>query len=350
MWIFLLMYFSKLDRKLFFGLLLLYAFWWLGRGRLTRNYKDEQTAVDLVIPKTTENKEDIIASISRSPKFGRSGWLLDRAVIKYRLSTAENAFVQMNETYQKLLNFLEKEELKGVMNKTHVYSKTFSSTPWTVSDCIKALKTAEQFEGGFSNQFIYILGGTLVIAAESTNQYCKDAIKKKKRLTYDWMSDLTAAGNSRFTWKLAQLGGSIKNLPKSLFKLFPSAITYGSPIDLHGRMGLKEAPTTAFGASATIMKVLRMCEVMGFEDEYEYTLAALCVAYHWSDKHLSGETERHSLIETLQGLYAYTKGDPLEGKRTLQAFYNTLPQSNYDNPKSNISITPISKVQKSKNE
>lgn len=84
-----------------------------------------------------------------------------------------------------------------------------------------------------------------------------------------------------------------------------------------------------FGASATIMKVLKFCETIGLNQE-ERMFVGYSVALHWLDKYLNDDSwirggvltpDRHSLLEALQGMYAYIDGDPTGAAKALVQMY-----------------------------
>lgn len=270
-----------------------------------------------------------------SPK----GWQIDRAVIE-RLILVAPEFRNNLELAAGLL--ASKLASNPLANKYNNYSSTFGSGPLDVygnrtpKQALEAFKR-EFAQHGMSNTAIYILGGMFIISAEAEKNYggrTERAYRALPPLTRgrDRMADNTDQGMSRFMWKFTVMVSNpryILDLPKG----FMRAIATKSPP--HGRIIDGNTtlinPTTKFGSSATIMKVMKLCEVLGLSKE-QCMCVALAVLQHWSDKHLSGRSDRHSLIEGLHGALTYIGHGEDYANQFLASEVREIGQFFYQNP------------------
>ncbi|ATB37168.1 hypothetical protein CYFUS_002589 [Cystobacter fuscus] len=188
----------------------------------------------------------------------------------------------------------------------------------------------------WTNQAICTLGGTFIICAEAYKGEVKTAFQGKKKQE-PRMKSGTVAETSRLTWKMGQLflnpgTASIANFLNAVFARI-------NPWDKHAIVTYKEkeyyAPTTMFGASATIMKVMNLCEALGLSDEQK-VFVGYSVAMHWIDKYLNDNSwflggmftpDRHSLIEALQGMYAHIENDPRKAAAVLVEMYEKADEA-----------------------
>lgn len=182
----------------------------------------------------------------------------------------------------------------------------------------------------WTNQAICTLGGTFIICAEAYKHAVKSALQGKNQKELR-MASGTAAETSRLTWKLGQL--VLNTGTVSIASFLKSVSARINPWDQHAIVKYKDgeyyAPTTMFGASATIMKVMNLCEALDLGPD-EKMIVGYSVALHWIDKYLNDNSwflggtftpDRHSLIEALQGMYAHIEKDPRKAADALVSMY-----------------------------
>lgn len=202
-----------------------------------------------------------------------------------------------------------------------------SHTPKTALALLK--KVSSDYES-WTNQAICTLGGTFIICAEAYKKDVKTALQEKN-LKEPRMESGTAAETSRLTWKLGQV--VLRTGTVSIASFLKSVSARLNPKDQHALIQYKDgeyyAPTTMFGASATIMKVMNLCEALNLDND-EKMVVGYSVALHWIDKYLNDNSwflggtftpDRHSLIEALQGMYAHIEKDPLRAAEVLVEMY-----------------------------
>ncbi|NOK08760.1 hypothetical protein [Corallococcus exercitus] len=218
----------------------------------------------------------------------------------------------------------------AVIDDAHQWSHTPKS----------ALALLNKVSGGYRNwddKALCTLGGTFVVCGEAYKAPVKARIEKEKGKKEPRMKSGTVAETSRLTWKLGQV---VLNFGWRSFDAFLRALFARiNPLDQHAviqyRQGAYYAPTTMFGASATIMKVMNLCEALDLSDD-DKEFVGYCVALHWIDKYLNDNSwfnggwatpDRHSLIEALQGMYAHINDDPTKAARELALMYEQADEA-----------------------
>lgn len=275
------------------------------------------------------------------------GWQIDRAVLERLILVAPDFRNNLELAAGLLASQLESNPLA---NKYNNYSSTFGSGlidvfgNRTPHEALQAFKK-EFSRHGLSNKAIYILGGMFIVSAEAEKNFGNRTVQilrqRGQRWGNEWMRDNTDQGMSRFMWKFTVM----MSRPKYLLDLpsgFKRAIATKSPP--HGRVldgnTAIISPTTKFGSSATIMKVMKLCEALGLNQE-QCMCVALAVLQHWSDKHLNGRSERHSLIEGLQGALTYIGHGEDYANRYLAAEIREIGNFFYNNPQyAFVSVNP----------
>jgi hypothetical protein len=260
-------------------------------------------------------------------------WTWDRIALDATLKkSVEKTSASLTKAYESLDEHIKKHPATGF----HPYSGTLavldsSRMRHTPTQALALVTTSLGKDKVWSNQAICMLGGTFVICAESYKKEVKNHFEQTKMQEPRMMSG-TDAELSRFTWKIGQFATTLK-FPTGFADFLRSALQRISPWDRHAVVEYQKkdyyAPTTMFGASATIMKVLKLCEAIGLNDE-ERMFVGYSVALHWIDKYLNDDSwsrggmftpDRHSLIEALQGMYAYIDGNPKEAAKALVKMY-----------------------------
>lgn len=261
-------------------------------------------------------------------------WTWDRIALE---TTLQADMVKSADALTKasgaLSKWIDEKAFKSSMNP---YSGTLavvdqehrtSHTPRTALALLNKVYSKSQ---SWDNRAICTLGGTFIICAEAYKHDVKGALQQKK-LKEPRMESGTAAETSRLTWKLGQI--VLNTGTVSISSFLKSVAARINPWDQHAIIKYKDgkyyAPTTMFGASATIMKVLNLCEALDLSPD-EKMIVGYSVALHWIDKYLNdsgwflGGTftpDRHSLIEALQGMYAHIEKDPRRAADALVAMY-----------------------------
>ncbi|NBD13075.1 hypothetical protein [Corallococcus silvisoli] len=260
-------------------------------------------------------------------------WTWDRIALDTQLKkSVETTSTALTKAYTVLEDYIDKHPT----SKIHPYSGTLavfdsSKRTHTPDQAFALVKKNVGLEMGWTDQAICLLGGSFIICAESykddIRKHFKENNKKEQRMKSKTNEEL-----SRFTWKVGQLATTF-SFPTGVGDFIHSALIRISPWDRHAvvKYGEKDyyAPTTMFGASATIMKVLKFCETLGL-DQNERMFVGYSVAMHWLDKYLNDASwirggiltpDRHSLLEALQGMYAYIDGDPTGAAKALVQMY-----------------------------
>ncbi|NNC18081.1 hypothetical protein HJC22_20420 [Corallococcus exiguus] len=267
-------------------------------------------------------------------------WTWDQIALDTRLQKVmEKASGSLTRASEALSDLIDKA-LPG--SSINPYSGTLavvdashakSHTPKT------ALALLNKVSGGYkgwTNQAICTLGGTFIISADAYKGEVKSRLKLKSK-TEPRMKSGTVAETSRLTWKMGQLFLSpgtpaVMNFLKALFARI-------NPWDKHAVIQYQGdayyAPTTMFGASATIMKVMNLCEALDLSSE-DKEFVGYCVAMHWLDKYLNDSSwflggaftpDRHSLIEALQGMYAHIEDNPTKAAEVLAKMYEEADEA-----------------------
>ncbi|WP_375760585.1 hypothetical protein [Corallococcus exercitus] len=260
-------------------------------------------------------------------------WTWDKIALD---ATLKKSVEKTNQALTKAYTALEKELKDNPKSGFHPYSGTlavFDPTQLrhTPKQAFTLLQKSLGQEMAWSNQAICLLGGTFVICAESYKGDIKSFFKHEGREEPRMLAK-TDAELSRFTWKLGQFATTLK-FPTGFADFIHSVLRRVSPWDRHAVVRYQDqdyyAPTTMFGASATIMKVLKFCEYLKL-DEDEKMFVGYSVALHWLDKYLNDDSwirggvftpDRHSLLEALQGMYAYLGTDPSGAAKALITMY-----------------------------
>lgn len=260
-------------------------------------------------------------------------WTWDRIALDTKL---QNSMETTSQALTKAFKRLEDYSTRPADADHHPYSGTLavfdsSRRTHTPLQALELVRKSRGQEVGWSNQAICALGGTFVICAESYKKAIKTHFEKEK-MPEPRMMAKTDAELSRFTWKIGQFFMTLK-FPTGFKDFLHSVARRLDPRDRHAIVNYREqtyyAPTTMFGASATIMKVLKLCEALGL-DEQEKMCVGYSVALHWIDKYLNDNSwirggfltpDRHSLLEALQGMYAYIESDPTKAATELVKMY-----------------------------
>ncbi|WP_152622705.1 hypothetical protein [Archangium violaceum] len=267
-------------------------------------------------------------------------WTWDRIALDTTLKKS------VEKTSTSLTNALEKLDTYASQHSSsghHPYSGTLavfdsSKMRHTPAQALSLVSnTLARSSNAWTDQAICMLGGTFVICAESYKKDIKKHFdennKKEPR-----MASGTDAELSRFTWKIGQFATTLR-FPTGLADFLHSVLRRINPWDRHAVVKYRDedyyAPTTMFGASATIMKVLKLCEAIGLSDE-DKMFVGYSVALHWIDKYLNDDSwirggvltpDRHSLLEALQGMYAYIEKDPTAAADALVKMYQEADEA-----------------------
>ncbi|OJT22969.1 hypothetical protein BO221_18915 [Archangium sp. Cb G35] len=267
-------------------------------------------------------------------------WTWDRIALDTTLKkSVETTRASLSNALKKLDAYSKQHSSSG----HHPYSGTLAvfdssqmrHTPTEALDLVSS--TLVKSGNDWTDQAICMLGGTFVICAESYKKDIKkhfDENKKKEPR----MASGTDAELSRFTWKIGQFATTLK-FPTGLADFLHSVLRRLNPWDRHAVVKYRDedyyAPTTMFGASATIMKVLKLCEAIGLNDD-DKMFVGYSVALHWIDKYLNDDSwvrggvltpDRHSLLEALQGMYAYIQNDPTAAADALVKMYQEADEA-----------------------
>jgi hypothetical protein len=280
------------------------------------------------------HEADITGPLQRSHP---QGWQLSRAVLDQLIVSNPDSRDNMELGAVLLIDALERNSLLDQRNK---YSSTFAQsmldlgTRLTPQQAINVFRR-EYDQRGMSERAIYLLGGLFIIGVEAERAVTANQIHALAGAR--WGSDLMALGTiqdtSRFTWKLTMYSpffGNIRalDLLRSAFAVLRSNRPHGRCAD--GAVQIL-MPTTVFGSSATIMKVMKKCEALGMTPEQCMSIA-FAVAHHWLDKNISGKRDYHSLIEALHGALTYLGMDEGTANRLLAHQLRTLGPTVYRNP------------------
>lgn len=279
---------------------------------------------------------DIVVPLQRS---NPQGWLLSRAVLDQLIVSNPDSRDNMELGAALLIDALERNPS---LNQTNKYSSTFAQnildlgTRLTPQQAINIFRH-EYDRHGMSERAIYLLGGLFVIGTEAERLITTNQITQRAILGVQWGNDRMALGTvqdtSRFTWKLTMYRPFFGNI--RALDLLRSAFAVLRPNRPHGRCddGAVQIlmPTTVYGSSATIMKVMKKCEAMNMTPEQCMSIA-FAVAHHWLDKNLSGKKDYHSLIEMLQGALTYLGMDEGAANQLLAHQMRTLGSTVYQNP------------------
>lgn len=302
-------------------------------GRLT---EEETTALRL---ESDVDSHDMRGQWDAVPWLGTSKhvvrkWTWDKialeATIQEDMDKSANALTKASGA---LSRWIDEKPFKSSMNP---YSGTLAvvdeehRTSHTPKTALALLNKAYSKAESWTNQAICTLGGTFIICAEAYKKDVKSVLQEKN-LQEPRMESGTAAETSRLTWKLGQI--VLNTGTVSIGSFMKSVSARLNPWDQHAIIKYKEgeyyAPTTMFGASATIMKVLNLCDALGLDND-EKMVVGYSVALHWIDKYLNDNSwflggkftpDRHSLIEALQGMYAHIEKDPRRAAEALVEMY-----------------------------
>lgn len=239
---------------------------------------------------------------------GSNGWAIDQVMLQNLMKQNPNYVENVLKGIQLLNMKVKKSGLENTLGK---YSSTFTTGYWgkhpvTPRQAID-LFYKEYKQNGMSFKALYILGGAFVAGSEAARGASKMGLNKSLNLKMNenpW-------GDERYQLSTVQ-GRSFPMLSLGMFwtkpKKWPhimdsalSSFRYDRP---HGRC--KEgtmhilAPTTKFGSSKTIIKIVSTCQMLGMERE-EAMSVVFAVLYHWIQKQHAGRMDRHSLLEGLQG-------------------------------------------------
>lgn len=323
------------------GLVLLLAYFFLAysiryRGYYGRLSEQETNSLRLESDVDTygmRSQWDVIPWRGTSKHVIRK-WTWDKIALdttfKKAIETSSNA---LSNSSRALLAFAKKT---GERTTTSQYSGTLavidpshnrSHTPRTA---LGLLREVCPNGNEWTNQAICVLGGTFIICAEAYKREVKQLFRDKSSLE-PRMKYGTVAETSRITWKMGQL--FLSPGPASIGNFLKAVMARINPWDKHAVVSYRDqdyyAPTTMFGASATMMKVLNLCVALELSKE-EQMIVGYSVALHWIDKYLNDDSwlrggtftpDRHSLIEALQGMYAHIESDPNKAAAALVKMY-----------------------------
>jgi hypothetical protein len=246
-------------------------------------------------------------------------WEWDRIALKIEIGNKRNATTAFKAIHEALRGLLA----TGQMRATGKYARTltvFDPGGRTNHTPVSAMALLEQAmppdDKKWTDETVCVLGGALIICAEEYKGEIEGRAVSAE-LAPRRMERNTDADLSRLSFKIGQLLlGKVKS-PADILDFLKTVATMMSPWDRHGAITYRGdtyyAPTTMHGASATMMKVMKMCEALEL-DKTQTTYAGYAVALHWIDKYLTDKTwfgggtfvpDRHSLIEALQGMSAY---------------------------------------------
>lgn len=234
-------------------------------------------------------------------------WSIDNLLLE-RLIQQQGRFVFNSNALSGIKNLNDFIVSKGSDRTVGKYSTTFganffgrSMSPRKAID----LFFTEYNKNGMSMTAVYILGGAFVIGAQAA----RGGLKLGGGMTHGF--SLFKMGNTRYSLDTVQ-GRSFPMLSLALGFYNPlrwghivdsacSSLRYDKP---HARCKDGDlrilAPSTVFGSSKTIIKVVDACNMIGMTRE-ECMSIVFCVIYHWIQKNHAGRKERHSFLEGLQG-------------------------------------------------
>lgn len=271
-------------------------------------------------------------------------WRWDQLVVDTAVHAGgKKASDALSTAHQKLVEWTGKAKPSGtggpykgtlaVIDPDHRWDHTPTTALSLLEKCKgeqivwKGLEAEEEFTTPWTNKAICTLGGTFVICAEAYKGAVKLQVVERRM-------EASTIENSRLTWKAGQLWlAPLKRKGSAIFSFVNAVFQRILPWDKHAIIQYKGsdyyAPTTMFGASATMMKVMSICEAIGLSDE-DKVFVGYAVVMHWIDKYLNDNSwfdggvftpDRHSLIEGLQGMYAFIEKNPQKAATELVTLY-----------------------------
>ncbi|OZG74365.1 hypothetical protein BTA51_04965 [Hahella sp. CCB-MM4] len=262
----------------------------------------------------------------------RAAWERDRALVEKLLGETPNARNNL-ELFAGLLCSRVEAMPPEVKNRVNAYSSTFSYGLHDIFHQLSPAGAVEAFQAefrqnGMSDKAIHILGGLAVIVTDADKATTRAAAAQiQNRQTHNIMAPgVHESSRHPFHFWHNLTHGNIRGAVNAIYEGIRERNNA-----LHGATAQgNQLPTTMFGSSATIMKVMQQCEVMGM-DEPQSRTAALAVAQHWLDKRLDYSNDGHSLVELLNGVEAYFNGDPDIANQNAEQELATLGSVS-DNP------------------